>query len=128
MPLNIQPPEIEGDQDGEAGGKPVGRNLIVGVQHAADFVKESGEILAGADYADGAGEDVVEQQRRNRDARDERPHGVAHHDVHAAADEHGGAFEVDRAHREAEKHDAEDEPGGAGSDGVFGDAAGVEGR
>ena len=92
----------------------------------ADFVEQAGQILAGADHADGAGEDVVEDQRRDGEPRDERAHGVAHDDVHAAAHEHAAAFHVDRAHGEAEQHDARMNQGALLADGVLGDAAGIK--
>ena len=54
------------------------------------------------------------------------PHRVAHDDIHAAAHVHAAAFHVNGTHGEAEQHDAEDEPGSASADRLFGDAADVK--
>jgi hypothetical protein len=54
-------------------------------------------------------------------------HRVPHHDVNAAAHEHAAAFHVYGTNREAEQHDAEDEPRRAFADGLFGDATRIKG-
>ena len=60
--LDVLPPEIDHDQNGERGGKVIfGENQRV-VDVSADVLNESREILAGGNRADGAGEDVVEEQ------------------------------------------------------------------
>ena len=114
--LDVFPPEVDGNQNGEAGRKPVGRDLQIRMCHAADFVHETGKILAGADDTDRSRQDVIEQQR------------VAHHDVNAAAHEHGGTLHINRAHGETEQHDAENKPSCAAADRLFGDTAGVKRR
>ena len=44
-------------------------DAIALVQQLADFVEQRAQILAGADHADGSGEDVVEDQRGDRELR-----------------------------------------------------------
>src|SRR6185437_5762477 len=90
--------------------------------------EQAAQVLAGADHADGPGENIIENQRGHRDAGEEGPHAVAHHDVHAAADEHAAALHVDAAHGEAEQHHSQHEPRRRLPDGVFGNAAGIKRR
>ena len=82
----------------------------------------------GRHAGDRAGEDVIEHQRRDAELGEAAAQGLLDHAVNAAAGEHGAALHVDRAHREAEQHDAEDEPGGGGAYSLLGDAAGIKGR
>ena len=124
--LDVLPPEVHRDENGEEGGKIVHVERERLAQHLRDLIQQMAQILARADHADGSGENVVEHQRRNRKPRHEGPHAVLHHDVHAAAHEHAAAFHVDRAHGEAEQHHAQHEPGRRGADGRLGDAAGVK--
>jgi len=51
-----------------------------------------------------------------------------HHAVDAGAGEHRTAFDIDRAHRKAEQHDAQDEPRRRLAHHLLGDASGIEGR
>src|SRR5581483_3915830 len=126
--LDVQPPEINRDENGETGGEPVRSDLELQMKKAADLVGKARQILTGADHADWPGENVVEQERRDRDPSEELAHGVAHDDVNATTHEHGGALQIHRTDREAEQHDAKNEPGGAPPYGLFGDSAGVESR
>ena len=91
-----------------------------------EFVQQASQILSRADAADGAGKDVIEDQCGNRKARHERPHGIADHHINAAAHEHAAAFHIDRAHREAEQHHAQDKPGSTPPDGLLRNAARIE--
>ena len=126
--LGVLPPEVNRDDNREEGRKIVhveGERLP---EHLRDLVQQVPQILARADHADGSGEDVIEDQRRNRKPRHERPHAVLHHDVHAAAHEHAAAFHVNRAHCKAEQHDPQNEPGSRWADRCLGDAAGIKCR
>ena len=126
--LDIVPPEVQRHDEPKSGGEEIRRHARGEVHRFGRFIDQAAQVLAGADAADGAGEDVVEDQSGNRKAGHERTHGVAHHDIDAAAHEHAAAFHVHRAHGEAEQHDAQDEPGRAGADGLFSDSTSVEGR
>src|SRR5205814_6937002 len=76
-------------------------------KESGNFVEEPAQILSRADAADRAGEDVVKDQRRNREAGHEMTHRVADDDINAAANEHAAAFHVDRTDGETEQHHAE---------------------
>jgi hypothetical protein len=52
--------------------------------------------------------------------------GLLNHAVNASAGEHGTAFHVDRAHREAEQHDGQDEPRRGRANRLLGDAPGIK--
>ena len=123
---DVTAPEVGRNQHSETGGEEVGRNAWGNVAGLRKLVEQVSEVKSRADHADGSGENVVEDQRRNREPGHEVPHGVAHHDVHSAAHEHAARFQVHRADREAEQHHREDEPRRALTDGVLGDAAGIK--
>ncbi len=125
--LDVLPPEVRRDQHTESGSEKIHGQLMFHVSHFAELIQQGSQVLPRADDADRTCEDVVKDERRNRQPRHERPHGVAHDDIHAAADEHAAAFHVDAANREAEEHDGEYEPGCGFSDRLFRDAAGIEG-
>jgi hypothetical protein len=91
------------------------------------FVHEAGDVLAGRDARDGAGEDVIEHQRGDAELGEGAAQGLFDYAVDAAASEHGTALDVDRAHGKGEEHDAEDEPGRGFADCLLGDAACIEG-
>ena len=91
-----------------------------------EFIDQAGQILTRGDHADRAGQDKVEEQRRHGNAGEKRAHRVADHNVDAAPNKHGGTLHIERAHREAEQHDAQHEPGGAAANCLFSDAAGVK--
>ncbi len=88
-------------------------------------VEKSSNVLACGYRADGAGKDVVEQQRGNRQLGQGSAHGLLDHAIDAPADEHGAGLDVDGPHRVAEKHDREHEPGSAFADDLFRIAAHV---
>src|SRR5882757_10561047 len=98
----------------------------MGVHGGQDFVDEAGDVLAGRDAGNGAGEDVLEHQGGDAEFGEGAAEGFFDYAVDAAADEHGTAFDVDGADSEGEEHDRDDEPGGGFADSLFGDAAGVE--
>ena len=98
------------------------------VGHIHQLVDQTGDVLAGRHARDRPGKNVIEHQRRHAELGESASQGLLHHAVNAAAREHRAALDVHRAHREAEQHDAEDEPGRSRSHRLLGDAAGVEGR
>ena len=76
----------------------------------------------------GPGQNVIEHQRGDAEFGEGAAQGLLHHAVNAAAGKHRTALDVNRAHGEAEQHDAENEPGRGGANCLLGDAAGIEGR
>src|SRR5262249_27155437 len=108
------------------GGRGVGVDL--GLQQDVGKVDDQADdVLPGGDAGDGAGEDVVEHERRDGQLGREAAHGLADDAVDAAADEHGAALDVDPADGVAEAHDRQDEPGGGGADGLLDDGPDVVG-
>jgi len=83
------------------------------------FADKDGNKVDPAQYG-------IENEGGDGEASHEMAHGIAHHDVHAAADEHAARFQVHRPDGEAEEHYAENEPWRAFADGMFRDASGVE--
>ena len=125
-PLRVAPPEVHDDDDCEPRREEVarhGQRHVVVRQHVAD---EAGDVEPGRHGANRTRQDVIEQQRRHGQLRQRTAHGFLDDAVHAAADEHHGALDVDRPDDPREEHHAEDEPRGGLADGLFGDAAGVE--
>ena len=123
--LRILPPEISHHDHGQAGGEVVVGKMQRAVHVHAHVFDEAREVLAGGDGADGAGQDVVEEQGRDGELGQRAAHGLLDHAVDAAAHEHAARFDVERPHGIAEQHDREDEPGSALADDLFGVAAGV---
>ena len=64
--LGVLPPEIEGHQDGKDGGERVLRNVDVVAEVMEGVGQEPRRVLPGGHGADRAGQDVIEQQGRNR--------------------------------------------------------------
>jgi hypothetical protein len=60
--LDVLPPEVEDGDDAEGGGKIIFVEVDGMLEVMGDFLDEASEILAGGDGADGASENVVEQQ------------------------------------------------------------------
>ena len=139
--LDVLPPVENGDDGGKDGRRVVHVELkgivvrihqrrrqpmaVIGNRH--QLIHQPGNILSRGDAGDGAGEDVVEHQSGDAELGEGSSQRFFDHAVNAAAGEHGTAFNVHRAHREAEQHDAEDEPRGGRTDCLLGDAAGIEG-
>ena len=124
----VAPPEVQDDADRENGGEAVGRERQGEAETAEHLGRQGRDVQARGHGADRAREDVVEEQRRYRQLGHGAAHGLLHDPVDAAADEHHRALDVDRPDGPREEHDAEDEPGSRLADGLFRDAAGVEGR
>ena len=68
------------------------------VQVRANVLDETRKILARGNGADGAGQDVVEKQRRDRKLGQGSAHGLLDDAVDAATDEHAAGFDVERPH------------------------------
>src|SRR5689334_13689664 len=60
--LDVAAPEVDRDHGPEDGRKHIGGNMLAVVDQVGKFVEQAAEILAGADHADGPGEDVIEDQ------------------------------------------------------------------
>ena len=101
------------------------RKMQRAVHVHAHVLDEACQVLPGGNGADGAGQHIVEKQRRDRKLGQRSAHGFFDHAVNAAADEHAAGFDIERPHRIAEQHDAENEPGSAFADDFLGVAAGV---
>src|SRR5580704_1821304 len=123
--LGILSPEIDHDNDGEAGGEVVVRKVERAVHVHAHVLDKACEVLTGGDGADGAGEHVVEKQGGDGKLGEASTHGFFDHAVDSAADEHAARFDIERPHAVAEQHHRENEPGSALTDDLFGVAAGV---
>ena len=123
--LGVAPPEIHGDEDREQRRRLVVRDPGDGAEPPEQVVDQAGDVLARRHAADRASQDVIEQQRRDRQLRHRRPHRFLDDAIDAAADEHRGALDVHGAHRVREEHDAEDEPGRRLADRLLRDAADV---
>src|SRR3954453_14230584 len=100
--------------------------MKVEVGESEQLVYQVAQILARADGAGRTGKNVVKDKGRDGKARGEWSHAVADDDVDTTTDKHAAAFHIDGAHGKAEEHDAKDEPGSGFTDGMFGDASGVE--
>ena len=127
--LGIFPPEIDSDDDGEAGSDDVditrrercGGKVRVGEQ----FANETADVLAGSNAADRAGQNVIKHQRGHAEFCQRAAERLFHRAVDAAAHEHAAAFDVYRAHGIRKQHDRQDEPGSGLADVAFGFTAGV---
>ena len=126
---NVLTPKIDRHHDRDARGKDLRIDhpgLVA--RRLQRFVQQPGDVEAGADPADRAGQHVIEQQRRHREFRQCPAQGLVNDLVDAAADEHRTALDVHRAHGVAEQHDRQDEPRRRLADCRFGDAAGIKCR
>jgi hypothetical protein len=141
--LGVFPPVVDGDGCREDRRGLVHRELqqgvIVAVGHdqrqpavcGADgqhFVHEAGDVLAGRDARDGAGEDVIEHQGGDAQLGEGAAQRLLDDAIDATAGEHRTALDVNCPHGEGKEHDAEDEPGSGLADCLFGDAACIKCR
>src|ERR1035438_4244599 len=104
-----------------------GGNPAAGIGDGNRVVDETRDVLSGGNARDRPGQDVIEHQRGNAELGERASERFFDDAVDAAAHEHGAAFDVDGAHGEGEQHHPQDEPGRALSNGLFGNASGVEG-
>ena len=109
--LGVDPPEIDRHRDRDRRREPV----LVCDQHALraqleQVIQQADDVLPGRDGAARAGQDVVKQERRDRQPGQPTPHRLLDDAVHPPAHEHGGALDVDAAHRIAKEHHGQDKP------------------
>ena len=126
--LDVLPPEIHRDHHAECSGKCVHRDMNRVAKPRAQVLHEAGHVLSGGNGADGAGKNVVEQQRGDGELGQGPAHGFFHHAVDAAAYEHAAGFNIDSAHGVAEEHHSQNKPRRAFADHVFRVAANVVSR
>ncbi len=140
--LGVLPPEVDGDQScnrsrGAIHRKLAGRPIRMHRQpahpvmrHAQphQLVHQSDDVLPGRHPGDRPRQNVVEHQRRDAELGERPAQRLLDDPVDAAARKHAAAFDIDRSHREAEQHHAQDEPRRGLAHGLFGDAARIEGR
>ena len=123
--LGVLPPEVGHDDDRDAGREVVIGKIQRAVQVHAHVLDEARQILARGDGADGASQNVVEEQGGDRELGESSAHGLFDDAVNTAAHEHAAGLDVQRPHGVAEQHDRKDEPGRALADDILGVAAGV---
>ncbi len=86
--LRILPPEIGHHDNGQPGGKVVVGEMQRAVHVHAHVLDKPCQILAGGYGADGTGQHVVEQQRRDRKLGQRSAHRFFDHAIDAATNEH----------------------------------------
>ena len=95
---DVLPPEVSRCHQGKAAGEHIGWHMQIGqLGVVGDFVDQTGKIEPGADGADGSRKDVIEHQSRNGELGKRSAHSFMNDFVHAAADKHAAAFDVNRA-------------------------------
>ena len=124
--LGVAPPEIDGDEHRDKRRYCADRQAERAAGPMQQVVQQPDDVLARRDATDRPRQDVVEEQRRDRQLRQRAAHRFLDDPVHAAANEHRRAFDVHGAHRVREQHDAEDEPGRSLSHRLLDDASDVE--
>ena len=125
--LDVLPPEIHNGKNRECRCEVVVVEMDGMMGIAEQVFDEAGEVQARRDGADRSGQDVVEQQRGNREARQRGTKRLFDDAIHAAAHEHRARFHVDSANGVAKHHHREDEPRCALADYLFGVATSVIG-
>ena len=126
--LGIFPPEVNCDQRAEAGGKRVLGKVSERMAHVPSHVlNKARQVLACDHRADRTSQNVIEEQRRNRELGESPSHGLFDDAVNAAAHEHAARLDVQSTDGIAEQHDREDEPGCALADHLLSIAARVIG-
>ena len=90
---------------------------VQGIGHPAmpvggskQLVDQSGNVLPSGNPGDRASKNVIEHQRRDAYLGQRGTKRFFHDAVHAAAHEHGAAFDVHRADAEREQHHSQHEP------------------
>ena len=91
------------------------------------FIDQTCEIQTGTDAADGARQHIIKHKRGDGKLRQRPPESFVHNTVHASANEHAAAFDINCAHGIGKKHDTQNEPWRRFSDKPFGKTAGVVG-
>ena len=77
---------------------------------AGNIFYKTGQVLSGGNRADGAGQNVVKEQRGDRELGQRAAHGLLDHPVDAATHEHAAGLDVQSPNRVAEQHYRQDEP------------------
>ena len=127
--LNILMPEINRDHGAEYGSKGVLGEVGDGMSDVlCDILDKARQILPRNHGADGAGQDIVEQQGGDRKLGQRPAHRLLHNAIDASSDEHGARLNVERAYGIAKQHYRQNEPGSALADDFFGIAASIIGR
>src|SRR5262249_46290880 len=126
--LDIVPPEVRDHADCKESGKLVRGDFETQMKQFRRLIHKAAKILARADSAYRARQDVIKNEGRNRKPGEKLAHGVAHENVHPAANVHAAAFHVNGPYCEAEQHDAQDEPRSASTDGLFRNTACIKCR
>ena len=140
--LDVLPPVVDGHRRGKHCRRVVQVKLesmpgdilqgrwqpVVLVHHVQHLVHQAGDVLPGRHTRDWSRQNVVEHQRRNAQLGEGAAQRFFHHAINAAAGEHRTALDVNRAHREAEQHDAQNEPGRSRTYCLLSDAARVKRR
>ncbi len=138
--LDVLPPEVEGDGHGEQDRGGVDADLRRAVEHVMNgggdpaagvgdgdgVVDQAGDVLSRGNAGDRPGQYVVEHQRRDTELGEGAAESFFDDTIDAAAHEHRAAFHVDGTDGEGEQHDAQNKPGSALANRLFGDAAGIE--
>ena len=104
--LRILPPEVSHHDYGQPGSEMIVRKMQWAMHVYAHVFNKACEILPGGNRADGSGQDIVEEQRRDGKLGQRSTHGLLDHAINAAAHEHAAGFDIKRPHRIAEQHDA----------------------
>ncbi len=124
--LRVPPPEVARDEDSDERRRLADRQAArhpVAVHHV---VQKPDDVEAGRDAADGPGQHVVEEQRRDGQLRERAAHRLFDDAIDAAPNEHRRAFDIDGADGVGKAHDAEDEPRRGFAHGLLGNTADVE--
>ena len=103
-----------------------GGDPAVGVGNGDGVIDQASDVLSRRNAGDRPGQDVIEHQGGNTELGERAAESFFDDAIDAAAHKHGAAFHVDGADGEGEQHDAQNEPGSAFANRLFGDAAGVE--
>ena len=126
--LNVFPPEIDGDDNGEYCRTAIHRKADASMKMFQQLIQHSDQVQACRHTADRTGQNVIEHQRRDGELGQRGTHRLLDHAIHAATDEHAATLDVKRRYRTGKQHNPKDEPGRRLADEVLGDCARVEGR
>ena len=125
----IAPPEIAGDEHGDARGPQVERLF-----RRMPWVTKGGErlgekphdVLACHDPGNRASQDVIEQQGRDRELGQGAAQGFFDDAIDPAPRKHRARFDIDGAHGIREEHHPKDKPRRGTADGLLRDAPDIK--
>ncbi len=109
--LDIFPPEIQSDADGETRGRRILGEDNANVKIGEQLVHQSGQVLPRGHAADRAGQNIIEHQGRYGKFRERPAERFLDHAIHAATHEHAAALDIHGANAVGKQHHAQDEPG-----------------